>query len=123
MAYFYIAGCVFFTVYGQVILKWRIDKYGALPDGLVQKFATLAKLIFLDPFILSGFASAFIASFFWMSAISKLPLSYAYPFMSSAFLLVVLLSVFFFGETLNIWKIVGTLLVVLGLILLSRGYT
>ena len=32
MGYLYIMGTVMFTVYGQLILKWRIERYGSLPD-------------------------------------------------------------------------------------------
>ncbi len=34
MNYLYIFGTIFFTVYGQLILKWRIGIYGTLPDIL-----------------------------------------------------------------------------------------
>jgi hypothetical protein len=32
MGYFYIFGTVICTVYGQLVIKWRIAKYGELPD-------------------------------------------------------------------------------------------
>jgi drug/metabolite transporter (DMT)-like permease len=76
----------------------------------------------LDPFILSGFVSAFLASLFWMAAMTKFSLSFAYPFMSSAFVIVMFFSILLFGETLNIYKIIGTGLIVLGIIVLSQGY-
>lgn len=37
MGYIYIFGTIFFTVYGQLILKWRIVQYGALPETLADK--------------------------------------------------------------------------------------
>ena len=95
MGYLYIAGTVLFTVYGQLVLKWRIVNYGAMPEDFGSKLIFLFKLLF-DPYIFSGFAAAFVASFFWMSAMTKLELSFAYPFMSAAFVLVFLFSVFFF---------------------------
>lgn len=63
MGYFYIFGTIFFTVYGQLILKWRINYVGSLPDGLYDKIIFLVKLLF-DPWIFSGFFAAFVASFF-----------------------------------------------------------
>jgi undecaprenyl phosphate-alpha-L-ara4N flippase subunit ArnF len=58
MRYLYIFGTLFFTVYGQLILKWRLGKLGfVLPEGgLWDKLLSLLKIIF-DPFIFSGFAS------------------------------------------------------------------
>ena len=34
MGYIYIFGCIFFTVYGQLILKWRLSLKGAMPADL-----------------------------------------------------------------------------------------
>jgi len=121
--YLYIAGCVFFTVYGQLILKWRMNmQTQPLPEETVAKIFYLIKLIIFDPFILSGLASAFLASLFWMAAMTKFSLSFAYPFMSSAFVIVMFFSVLLFGEALNIYKLVGTVLIVLGIVVLSQGY-
>jgi multidrug transporter EmrE-like cation transporter len=120
--YLYIAGCVFFTVYGQLVLKWRMNQQEALPAGLSDKALELIKLILFDPFILSGFISAFLASLFWMAAMTKFSLSFAYPFMSSAFVIVMFMSMFLFGETLNIYKLTGTVLIVAGIVVLSHGY-
>ena len=120
MGYFYIFGTILFTVYGQLILKWRIVSYGALPDALSDKVLFLFKLL-LDPFIFSGFFAAFIASFFWMAAMTKFDVSYAYPFMSGAFVLVFILSVFLFQEVVTWQKVLGLVLIVAGIIVTSRS--
>ena len=120
MGYFYIFGTIFFTVYGQIVLKWRISGAGQLPELLVDKVIFLGKLLF-DPWIFSGFLSAFIASFFWMAAMTKFELSFAYPFMSGAFVLVFLLSIFLFNELVTLQKIIGLLLIIAGIIVTSRS--
>ena len=44
MGYFYIFGTIFFTVYGQLILKWRISLLGgSLPNDLLDKIFFLFK--------------------------------------------------------------------------------
>ena len=120
MGFLYIFGTIFFTVYGQLILKWRIGKYGQLPDSLLEKLTFLFHAL-LDPYIISGFVSAFIASFFWMAAMTKFDLSYAYPFMSLAFVLVLFLSVLLFKEPLTSHKVIGILLIVAGIIIASKS--
>lgn len=120
MGYIYIFGTIFFTVYGQLILKWRIVQFGALPETLSDKIYFLLKLLF-DPFIFSGFFAAFIASFFWMAAMTKFDVSYAYPFMSGAFVLVFILSVLLFHEPVTWQKLIGLLLIVAGIIVTSRS--
>lgn len=120
IGYFYIFGTIAFTVYGQLILKWRVAQYGELPSLLSEKLFYILKL-FLDPFLISGLASAFIASLFWIMAMTKFEISYAYPFMSLAFVLVLIFSVVVFNESLNANKMIGLALIVLGIIITSRG--
>lgn len=120
MAYFYIFGTVFFTVYGQLIIKGRIGRYGELPGPLTEK-ASYMMAVLLDPWILSGFLSAFVASIFWIAAMTKFDISYAYPFMSSAFVLVFLLSIFLFNEPVTWQKTTGLILIVTGIVITSRS--
>ena len=117
MRYLYIFGTLFFTVYGQIILKWRIGKVGfSLPEsGIVDKIVALIKLIF-DPFIFSGFASAFIASMFWMAAMTKFEITQAYPFMSLAPAIVFLLGVWLLNETFTWGKVIGLVLIIVGVV-------
>jgi drug/metabolite transporter (DMT)-like permease len=102
------------------MLKWRISKYGALPEDFADKVWFLLKLL-LDPLVLSGFVSAFVASLFWMAAMTKFDISYAYPFMSLSFVLVFLLSVTLFREPVNLYKIIGLGLIVLGILVTSKS--
>lgn len=120
MGYFYIFGTIFFTVYGQIVLKWRILDIGELPETFINKVIFLTKLLF-DPWIFSGFLSAFVASFFWMAAMTKFDLSYAYPFMSGAFVLVFLFSAILFHEPVTWQKILGLILIVAGIVVTSRS--
>ena len=120
MTYIYISLTIFLTVYGQLILKWRISKYGNMPDLVQEKLLFLLRL-FGDPFILSGFVAAFGASLFWMAAITKVDVSYAYPFTSAAFLIVLLFSVFIFNEPLTWHKIIGSILIVSGIFVVSQS--
>lgn len=119
MGYLYIFLTLIFTVYGQLILKYRISMHGYIPDNIWPKFLFLIKL-FLDPFILSGFISAFFASLCWMSAMTKFEISYAYPFMSLAYVLVFLFSIFVLNETFTFNKILGLVLIVLGIIISAK---
>ncbi len=120
MNFLYILGTIVFTVYGQLILKWRIVNYGALPGPFRDKAIFLLRLL-IDPFILSGFLAAFIASLFWMAAMTKFDLSFAYPFMSASFVLVFIFSIILFNEPFSIYKALGLLFIVIGIIITSRA--
>jgi len=118
--YIYIVGSAIFTLYGQLIIKWRIGKLGSIPESINGKINFLFNL-FLDPFILSGFFSAFIASLFWMLAVAKYELSSAYPLMVGFTLLIGnSIAIIIFRESINIYKIMGILFIIVGLFLISK---
>lgn len=119
MGYLYIFLTVLFTVYGQVILKWRMSSlHWSLntAEGLGQMIVSYLKFLF-DPLIFSGFVSAFIASVFWILAMTKFEITYAYPFMSLSPALVFLIGVFVLGETFTIGKLLGLIVIVIGIII------
>ncbi|EJN33179.1 MULTISPECIES: EamA family transporter [unclassified Pseudomonas] len=118
--YLYILATIGFTVYGQLILKWRIGKFGALPSESFEKLKFVILLLF-DPIIFSGFIAAFLASLAWMAAMTKFDLSHAYPFMSLNFVVVLFLSGWLLSEPISIQKILGIALIVLGTVIAARG--
>jgi len=118
--YLYIFATIAFTVFGQMILKWRIVQFGSLPTGSLDKFKFLISLLF-DPAIFSGFAAAFLASLAWMAAMTKFDLSHAYPFMSLNFVVVLLLSGWILSEPMSIQKTIGVGLIVIGTVVAARA--
>jgi undecaprenyl phosphate-alpha-L-ara4N flippase subunit ArnF len=117
MKYLYIAATILFTVYSSTILKWRIKKLDwIMIDGnLFEKIKSYLGLLF-DPFILSVFVSAFIGSVFWTMAMTKFELTMAYPFMSLSPAIVFIIGIFVLNETFTIGKVIGLVLIILGII-------
>ena len=120
MGYLYILGSIFFTVYGQVIIKWQVSNAGALPENVTGKMMFLLGLTF-NPWVISSLCSAFLALLCWMAAMTKFDLSYAYPFMSLSFVMVLILSSLFFHEPITVTKIFGIIFIMAGIIIGSRG--
>ena len=118
--YVYVLGSVLCTVFGQIVVKWQVGKAGALPETLSQKIPFLLKLV-LNPWIMTSMAAGFLALVCWLAAMTKFELSYAYPFMSLAFVLVLILSAILFHESVTLPKVLGVLLVISGIIVASRG--
>ena len=119
MGYLYVIFTILFTVYGQVILKWRISDLNWSLDmtgGIGKMIVSYMKFLF-DPLIFSGFISAFIASVFWMLAMTKFELTYAYPFMALSPALVFIIGIFVLGETFTIGKVLGLLVIMIGIII------
>lgn len=114
VSWIYVAITIGLTIYGQLIVKWRVLRHGHIPPGFQDRATYLAHLL-IDPLVLSALLAAFIAALSWMTALSRLELSRAYPFMGLSFVAVLFMSGVFFGESLTAAKIVGVLLVVAGI--------
>ena len=118
--YFYIFGTVAFTVYGQLMLKWRIGMYGQLPDSTSDKIMFLLKAL-LDPYIFSGLVAAFVASLFWMAAMTKFDVSFAYPLITAGLtLMTVFMAIVILNESSSVNKVIGVLLIMSGVLIMVR---
>jgi uncharacterized membrane protein len=116
----YVLGTIAFTVYGQLVAKWQVAKAGALPESILERISFLFGLL-LNPWIASGVLAGFFAMLCWFAALAKFELSYAYPFMSLAFVFVMVMSAVLFHEPLTVAKILGVLLIIAGIVVGSRG--
>jgi len=120
MSYVYVFLTIVLTVYGQLIIKWQAGIAGPLPEATAEKIGFLVNLL-LTPWVISAFLAAFLASMTWIAAMTKLQISHAYPFMSLAFVLVLILSGILFHEPITSPKIAGMVLIVAGIIVGSQG--
>lgn len=119
VAYLYILATVVLTVYGQLVVKWRVGELGALPAGTIDKAEILLRLT-VTPWMLSVYAAAVLAGLAWMVAVSQLELSRAYPFVGLTFGLVLVASAVCFGEALTAGKVLGTGLIIAGIVVGAR---
>ena len=85
-----------------------------------EKILFIIKLL-LTPWVISSFASAFIASLFWMAAMTQFDISFAYPFMSLSYVIVMVLSIVLMGEHFTWNKLAGTLVIIAGLFIVTRN--
>jgi len=116
----YIFAVIVLTVCGQLILKWQVAKAGAFPQSFPQGALFLLRLVF-NPWIIGGLFAGFLAFLCWVTALTKFELSYAYPFMSLAFVLVLFSSALLFHEAVTMPKMFGILLIMAGIIIAGRG--
>jgi len=119
MGFLWIALAVLLTAYGQVVLKWRMNLMGPMPDGPAQGFLYLLKAL-LDVYVMSTFAAAFAAGLAWMAAMTRFELTFAYPFMAATFAVVLVAGWLFLGETITWNKLLCICLIALALWVGSR---
>lgn len=116
----YIFTTILFTVYSQLIMRWRVEIAGPTPDNLSGKLHYIAELL-LNPWVISALVSTFCAGISWMMAMTRFEISYAFPFVSLNYVLILVLSVLLFNETITISKLIGSALVMAGIFVIAMG--
>ncbi len=108
---------ILFASMGQVF--WKI---GMNAIGVIDKFSISGIIsMFLNPIVLLGLCMYGLSTVFWLVALSQKDLSYVYPFISLTFIIVLLLSHFALKEQVSTARIVGTLIIIGGLMIVVRG--
>jgi multidrug transporter EmrE-like cation transporter len=115
-----LAATIGLTVVAQVVLKWQVGLLSPMPAEWADRLRWATAFV-LRPWVLGCFTCGFLAFVTWSAVLREMPLSRAYPFMGLSFILVAWLSSVFFGEPLSLAKLLGTLLVVIGLVFASQG--
>ena len=55
----------------------------------------------------------------WMAVLSKVEVSFAYPFLSIGYVVAAVVGYYFFGESLSVIRIVGIVIICIGVYLIS----
>ena len=117
----YVSPTVLLIVYGQLILKWRLSSFGALPPDDLDKAIFLLKAL-LDPYIASAYVATFLGALTWMATISRIPLSVGFPvYYGLTFAFVSLGSAWLLNEQITSLKLIGSGLILLGVVVGSMG--
>ena len=89
---------------------------------LAQKFRFMSVIdILLHPFILLGLLCYVASVVAWLGVLSRMEVSSAYPFAAAAIVLTAIFGWLLFDDSFSAGKIVGTTLIVIGVIILARG--
>jgi drug/metabolite transporter (DMT)-like permease len=116
-AYILIAGLL--AVAGQIILKRGLAVQGALqltPAALPSTLLSVA----LNPLVILGLAVTVSGTFFWLILLSRVDLSFAYPFASLNYVLILAASWWILGENLSVIRLLGVAAICLGVCLIVR---
>jgi drug/metabolite transporter (DMT)-like permease len=112
--YVYVAATLVLTVYGQLVVKWQVNRAGQVPADFASKVAFVGRLL-VNPWVISVLAAAFLAAASWMVAMTHFTLSRAYPFMGLSFVLVLVGSVAWLGESFSWPKAAGVVIIAIGI--------
>ena len=117
---FYVLLTIIGTVAGQLILKSGMLQVGQMPSDTKDYFPFFFKA-FTNVRVILSLILAVIAAMGWMAALSKLKLSYAYPFMASTFAFVLVFSHFLLKEEISLVRWIGVFVIWFGVFLASRS--
>jgi len=104
----------------QLLLKAgtnRVGEFAFSLDNLVPIGSRLAA----SPFILGGLACYVVSVVVWILALSRVPVSIAYPMLSVGYIVNAVAAWMLFGESLTVQKLVGIGFIVIGVFLVARS--
>ncbi len=117
----YILFSVSLSAIAQLVLKAGMSGFSSA--GIFNKPLTLGTvwLVFTNWFVLGGLLLYFTSALVWLYVLSKVDVSVAYPFVGVGFIITMLSGYYFFYEPLTLVKVLGTLMIGVGIICITRG--
>jgi len=108
-AYLLLAVNILLSITGQFFFKF----------GMLKQYKNLLEM-FLSPLIIGGFLLYGLSAIIWLFILKRLPLSVAYPSLSLGYILLIIVSSKLLDEPITTPKIIGSLLIFLGVYFLFR---
>ena len=104
----------------QLLLKAGTNRVGEFAFSLAN-VVPIGSRIALSPHILGGLACYVVSVVVWILALSRVPVSVAYPMLSIGYVVNALAAWALFGESLGAQKLVGIAFIVAGVFLVARS--
>jgi multidrug transporter EmrE-like cation transporter len=110
------------SVAAQTLIKISVSQPGSPQLATFNPIAIIL-LIFKSPLLIVGLALYGVGALSWIMVLSRLNLSYAYPFLALNFVLIALVSRMVLGESIPLMRWVGILLICGGIIAIASSNT
>ena len=117
-------GMILFTVTtnaaAQIMLKRGMLALGPLSLGESGIIGTVFSIVF-QPWVFFGLSMFVISMASHLVVLSKVQLSFAYPFLSLAYVIVAAYAFFIFGEDVGLMRMAGIALICMGTVFVSMS--
>jgi multidrug transporter EmrE-like cation transporter len=110
---------VLLNAFAQTLLKAGTNRLGDVEFSLANAFDIVLRTLTLWPFLL-GFACYAVSLVVWIVALSRVPVTIAYPMLSIGYIVNALIARFWLGETLSAGGWGGIVLICCGVWLIAR---
>jgi multidrug transporter EmrE-like cation transporter len=104
----------------QLLLKAGVTRVGEFSFSIDNAIPMGFKLLTQLP-IIGGLACYGISVVVWIMALSRVPVSVAYPMLSIGYIVNAFAAYWLFGESLNAQKLIGIGVIVVGVYLVARS--
>lgn len=105
---------------GEILLKHGMNQVGVVTLSLHDLVGVLWRMG-TNPFVLGGLALYVGGALFWLAALSRVDLSYAYPFASLSYIVMLIASWQLLSEQITPPRVIGTMIIAAGVFVISRG--
>lgn len=123
MAYLpFILFTVFTNAAAQLMLKAGMTSMGSISFTADTAILRIFQIVF-NPWVFAGLTTFVISMASHLYVLSKVDISFAYPFLSLAYVAVAIFAWLVFKEDLGAFKIAGIALICLGTVLIAQGGT
>ena len=117
----YIFLSILFAVASQLIIKWKMSAFDlSHMTSLWGKFFFAGSML-LNPYIILSILLTLLSGLSWMIAMTKFDISYAYPYTALGYVCILGFSVVLFHEPLNLYKIIGVIFIITGIVIVSKA--
>ena len=104
----------------QLLLKAGTNAIGHFEFHLENILPVGLKVAF-QPFIMGGMACYAVSLVIWIMALSRVPVSLAYPMLSIGYVVNAAVAYYWLGESLSMQKLVGIGFIIVGVVLVARS--
>lgn len=104
----------------QILLKHGVNKLEQF-DMTSNRFVTLLFEALQSPWILLGLFTMTVSMGTHLISLSRFDVSFAFPFLSLAYVIVAAWGYFIFSEQMNSLRILGIVTIVIGTVILARS--
>jgi drug/metabolite transporter (DMT)-like permease len=116
----YILVSVVLGATGQILLKKGMGGMGPLTLSVSQLGNILWRIV-TNPYVVIGLGIYVCGTLFWLMALSRVDLSYAYPFASLSYIVMLTASWLLFNENITPMRVLGSVVVGIGVLIISRS--
>ena len=116
----FIAMGILLNVLAQVVIKMGMSRIGYF-DVSIANAGSVTLQVIRSPLIIGGISCYVFSVVMWLVTLSRVDVSFAYPLTSLGYILTAFAGYYFLGENITTLRIVGIMVIILGVYLVSRS--